>query len=126
MNKKNILIIAVAVLLLGGYFGYNYMYHDHRDITKEEAAFSINAVDLAKEFSADPSVVSKYLNKTISIKGTITEVEDKAITVDGGVYTMFDESIKLTKGSKIEVKGRCIGYDELLELVKLDQTSVVE
>ncbi|HBC03364.1 MAG TPA: hypothetical protein DC015_03990 [Aequorivita sp.] len=67
------------------------------------------------------------MNQTISVTGVITNLEDGAITLDESVYATFDENIpQLTTNEKIMIKGRCIGYDELFEIVKLDQCSLIK
>ncbi|MDY8138875.1 OB-fold protein [Aquimarina sp. 2201CG5-10] len=126
---KKILMI-VLVLLIAAIAVYKYVYQSHRDIKSEEAAFTVNATDLAKEFSEDQEASSKkYLNKTIVVSGEITEVEESAILLNEAAYCTFDDKTEISGasvGTNLTVKGRCIGYDELLEVIKLDQVSIVK
>jgi len=78
MKKKlifgliTILIIAIAV--------YQYAYQSHRDIESEEANFELTASNLIKEFGADADAAStKYNNKTISVNGTVTNIDGNNI-----------------------------------------------
>ena len=59
--------------------------------------------------------------------GVISDIEESAITIDDNAYCLFDEKlIGLNVGEQIKIKGRCIGYDELLEVVKVDQSVILK
>ncbi len=124
MKKQTKIIIAIALLFLGAYFAYNYMYQEHRDIKTEEAKLTVSAIELAKIFKDNQS--SEVLNSTVQVSGIITEINANTLTIDNSVQCSFDleiEKIKINK--KITVKGRCIGYDDLFEIVKLDQSTII-
>ncbi|MHA7057560.1 OB-fold protein [Aquimarina sp. M1] len=124
--------ILAVVLTLGilGFLGYKYVYQSHRDIQGEEAKFIVDATELAREFSQDPEVSSKkYLNMTIIVKGGLTEIENNSMMLDDAAYCSFDGNHNISKSnlnSMYTIKGRCIGYDELLEIVKLDQAAIIK
>ena len=69
---------------------------------------------------------SKYLDKVIEITGEVSLIEENAIVLNNGVQVGFIEGTmpKVTLNSLLTIKGRCVGYDELLEMVKIDQASV--
>lgn len=125
MKKKTTLtIFIIAIIGLGAYYFYNhFLYKEARNIETEEASFSIKSSDFFKEYSSDPTKAdSKYLNKTIEITGTVTEVSDSTITLDKKIFCQMTQKANpdLTNKS-ISIKGRCIGYDDLFEQVKFDQ-----
>ncbi|HNP68014.1 MAG TPA: hypothetical protein PKH16_08935 [Aequorivita sp.] len=123
--SKHRKILILIILLSVGYFGYNYIYQDHRDIKSETSQLEITASYLLERFKTNDG--NALLNQTISVTGVITNLEDGAITLDESVYATFDENIpQLTTNEKIMIKGRCIGYDELFEIVKLDQCSLIK
>ncbi len=125
MKKKTKLIIALVLIILGAYFAYNYMYQDHRDINNEDAVVNISASELIVFFNDNKS--EEVLNKTVQITGTITEIENNNITIDNTVQCSFDTAIQnLNLKDIITVKGRCIGYDELFEVAKMDQSSIIK
>ena len=110
---------------------YLYAYKNHRNIATETADFSITVSNLQKEFTASDSVATqKYQDKAIQISGKLTsiDVENKAIVVDEKVYANFLKTIpdNLTVGKLIIIKGRFLGYDDLVEEFKIDQTVIVE
>jgi len=126
MNKKKIGLLILVVLLISGYFGYNYLYKDHRDIKTEEAAVKVSAQELAKMFS-DNGGTSDILNSTVQVSGEVTEMDEQSITIDDSVQCSFDGGVSgVSLGDQITVKGRCIGYDDLFEIVKLDQSTIIK
>ncbi len=129
MKKKLLILISIiAVVAIGAYF---YAYQGHRDIKTESADFTVTISDLQKEFTENDSLANrKYADKTIQISGKITaiDVPNKGIVIDEKLFGTFDAKIPndLSVGKQVKVKGRFLGYDELLEEFKIDQISIVE
>lgn len=129
MKKKLIylfLFIIVAAVSL-----YFYIYKDHRDIATESADFSVAVASLKQEFTANDSIATtKYQDKTIQISGKLTNIdaENKSITIDEKLFATFMQNLpkELPVGKPIKIKGRFLGYDDLLEEFKMDQTVIVE
>ncbi len=125
MKKQTKLLIALVLLILAAYFAYNYMYQDHRDIKTEEAKISVSATELVTFFKDDKS--EEILNNTVQVSGEITEMDSKSITLDDSVLCSFDTEIQgINLNDKITIKGRCIGYDDLFEIAKLDQSTIIK
>lgn len=122
--------LIILVLITIGIISYNYIYKDHRDIKTEQADFIISTDSLKSTFSNYPlKSEKKYLNKTIVISGIITEINTSDITIENYIFCNFGKQVDkspIEKNNSIKVKGRFIGYDDLLELVKLDQCYVLE
>jgi hypothetical protein len=117
--------VILLILIIIGVIAYNYIYHNHRDIESESAEFVLNANDLANEFVINPSAAEKkYLNRTIEVEGNITELNEYDLTLDDKIFCQFSSKIKV-ENNKIRVKGRFIGYDNLLEQIKLDQCGIL-
>ena len=106
------------------FIGYKYMYHEHRNISSEDEIFNGTAIVLKQYFYNNSSESdNKYLNKTVVVYGEVSEVEGNTITINDDVYCVFDKNVnELIISKHIKIKGRCIGYDELLEIVKIDQS----
>lgn len=121
------IILFLLIIIVGLFIAYKYLYHEHRNIANEEAAFTISVNDLLKDFVADESKANaKYLDKSITIKGKITNVDssNKTIVLNEKVFIILDafKDVKLTE--EVSVQGRLIGYDSLLEEIKLDQAQI--
>jgi hypothetical protein len=126
MKKKAIIILIL--IITSSFIGYKYIYKDHRDIKNEKAEFTIKAADILYKFSTNPIDSNiDYLNKTIEVFGEISEYSANEITISNSVFCQLTDSIntELLINSKIKIKGRVIGYDDLLEQVKLDQCTII-
>lgn len=129
MKKKIGLLVILLVFL--GILVYLYAYKDHRNIATEKSDFEITVLKLKTEFLKNDSIANlKYQDKTIEVVGKITNVdtETKGIVLDDILYGTFNESLpsELAVGKVVKIKGRFIGFDDLLEEFKLDQISVVK
>lgn len=125
MLKK---IIIFGVIIAAAIIAYDYIYQDHRTIENEKVEFFVSSLEIASQFSENLTTAEhKYLNKTIEVSGLITELNIKDITLDDKVFCQFSEAIEtlVKENSIIKIKGRVIGYDDLLEQVKLDQCTII-
>lgn len=125
MKKWAILIVLCIVVVI---IGYRYVYQDHRDIATETSIYKLTALDISNEFAINPmSSENKYLNKTIEVSGSVSDKNPQNITIEGKVFCQFSNEIQTDlKTDQIKIKGRFIGYDDLLEQVKLDQCIIID
>ena len=122
--KKYIILILLLVLAV---IGYNYIYQDHRDIEHETPEFSLSAEKLQSDFLMNYSQAETlYLDKTLHVKGKVTELNASDLTLDDIVFCSFKTIDNVKIGDVLMLKGRCIGYDDLLEIVKMDQCTIIE
>ncbi len=131
MKKKRIIIIAISALLVFGamyYLYYGVLYKDGRVIHKEEPAFMVTSIQILKEYETNVGNANiKYLNKTIEVTGGITQTDTHILVLFPGVSCSFDNPLgKISIGAQTTVKGRCLGYDELFNEVKMDQCTIKE
>ncbi|MDR6967033.1 uncharacterized protein YxeA [Flavobacterium arsenatis] len=129
MKKK--LLIIIVILILASIGLYFYAYKGHRDIATENAAFDLTVSGLSKEFSENDSLAnSKYADKTIQIYGKVTDVDfpSHSIIIDEKLSVVFTDSVlpKINLQDAITIKGRFVGYDDLLEEFKIDQATKAE
>lgn len=126
--KKKLAITAVTIVVLalaGSYIWYGYLYKDARNVSDEDAAYTLDAEALTAHYQAgQQNADAKYLNKTIAVTGIVTTVADSVVTLNGTVFCGFNEKMAQPEGKQLTVKGRCIGYDELFGEVKLDQCTL--
>lgn len=124
--KKNKIILILIFVLIAGYLIYSYVYQSHRDIAAEKGSFTVTADAIHEEFKADEqNANAKYLDKTIDVYGKISSIdsEENTIVIDDKMFAVFKEQIpaNLKVASEIKIKGRFIGYDDLLGELKMDQ-----
>lgn len=126
---KNKLLIAAVVLFALVVIIYNYLYKSHRDIATENVSYSVSVQNVYSSFKQNDSLANKkYLDKTIEIYGKITNIDlpSKIITVDEKLIARFTKNVpnNLKLKSFIALKGRLVGYDDLLEEIQMDQCTV--
>lgn len=120
--------ILIIVFIIIGIIAYNYIYQKHRNISDESPEFILMVDELKSEFlSNSPNSEQKYLNKILKITGNLSEFNTKQLTLDQMVFCQLKDSLNqsLQKDMVITIKGRFIGYDDLLEQVKLDQCIII-
>ena len=128
MFRRKHIFISIVLLILSVMAMYNYMYKSHRDIATEVPDFSMESKALGADFLKDTEKsTAKYVDKTIQISGKVTEIESDNFTLDQLIVCYADSTTikEVQINSNVYVKGRSIGYDELLGLVKLDQISII-
>ena len=125
MKNKAILLLFLGIILI---VGYSYIYKDHRVIENETPDFVATSNSVFQEFSENQqSSEIKYLDKTIEVKGIVTELNNNDLTLNNKIFCKFTKTITTIKlNDQVTLKGRCIGYDDLLEQVKLDQCNFIE
>lgn len=129
MKRKRIAFVIITSLLLvssGIYFYYGFLFKEARNIESEMPDLSIATTKLLYDYNSNPKKAdSLYLNKTIEITGKVTKETDSVVILDNAVFCLFTQKIKgKLINNKVTVKGKCIGYDELFEEVKLDQCTI--
>jgi hypothetical protein len=130
MKRKKIIIlilIILSIIILG--LIYNYTFNSkHRDIAKEEASITLSSKELYSQFQKNELLATtNYLDKVIEIQGEITSIDEKEIVISNQIQVNLNvqEMNKVINKTLITIKGRCVGYDELLEMVKIDQATII-
>lgn len=126
--RKGKWIALIVVLIITAFLGYRYIYQDHRDIESEVAKYTLSTSEISQLYADDAvSAEQKFLNKTIEVSGLISEINTNDITIDDKVFCQFSNGVEtlLNTTDTIKIKGRVIGYDDLLEQVKLDQCTII-
>jgi hypothetical protein len=130
MGKKFKIILGILVIIaVAGFAGYKYMMTGGaRHVENEDAAYTLTAEQLAKEFSEnEPAASAKYLNKAIAVSGTVTATDKGTATLNGQIIcTLHDTTNVAGEDAKIVLKGRVVGYDDLMQEVRLDECSITE
>ena len=128
MKKKLFLgMVMVALLMV---VGYQYLYRPHRDIKSEESDYLLTVPVLAAEFNGNPEMANaRYADKVVEVRGIVTAIDAEAgsVTLDRKLYATLSNNIQLPRpNQKITVKGRFLGYDDLLEELRMDQATIAK
>ncbi|SED20104.1 hypothetical protein SAMN04489761_4600 [Tenacibaculum sp. MAR_2009_124] len=125
--KKNKWIILILILLIGGLVAsIKYLYRAPKQIEEIEAAYkgtSINFITLLQEDSL------KWNNVSIEISGTVTELVGNNFVMDNFIFCQLKENsepfLSNQLNTSITIKGIVIGYDELLNELKINQCIIL-
>jgi len=129
MKKSLKLLLTVAVLLVLALFGgYSYlMKGGARDINSEPAAYTIDANALTANFKTDNAHSNKmYLNQTVAVTGEVSACDAKNVTLNQNVICSLQGAAPIKVGQKVKLKGRLLGFDDLMEEIRLDQCSLIQ
>jgi hypothetical protein len=127
MIKK--IIIALLILIVAAFGVYKFVYREHRDIASEDVTYTETVAQVFDAFQKNAQKANaKYLDKTIEISGKITNIDpqNKLITVDGKLSAKCTNSIPggLKLQNAVILKGRVVGYDDLLGEIQMDQCTI--
>lgn len=127
-RKKTAFVIATLLIItsVGIYFYYGFLFKEARNIESEVPDFNIAAIKLLQDYNTNPEKAdSLYLNKTIEITGKVTQETDSVVILENNLFCLFTKKTKdKLINNNVTVKGKCIGYDELFQEVKLDQCTI--
>ena len=116
-----IIIGAVVALVID-----KVVYKSHAEMEDLQTQFSGNSTDFLKKVNIN---YQKWQNTIVQLDGIISSIDQKGISLnDHKIYCHFSQKINtetLIKGTSITIRGRVIGYDDLLEELKLDKTIIV-
>ena len=122
--KKLLVILALAAIVIGGFFAYKMYTKKHDDMSDLKADFKISSAIFFQEFSNNEVEANeKYLNKIIEVNGEISKIstDDSGITQiylksDDPMFGVIcdmnpEEKIEHIKaGQTVIIKGICSGY----------------
>ncbi len=130
MNKKvKIIFITFAIISVFAVLGINYVKRGGtRDILSEKSDFQLDSRTISAAFVSNIDLANKkYLDKVIEISGGVTAIKDTIVTVDNNVICSFKIANKsIQKDQKLTIKGRLVGFDDLMGEVKLDNCFLIE
>ncbi len=129
MSRKKYIIVTATSMLIGLLgWGYLYIFHGtHRNIAKEVATAEFQAPELL--FIFQQGTAESYVDQVVLVTGNVSSIDKKTVVLNGMIQIdlLQETDISIQNKQSIKVKGRCVGYDDLLEVVKIDQgTQIIE
>ena len=123
-NKTAFIFAALMMLGIGLWSAYQYLFAAPLSTNEIATEYQGSAEDFYQLLQTD---FEQWHNKIVQISGTITEINGEGILLNHKIYCQFED--KLTNAAEndvITLKGRVIGYDELLEETKLNQCIIIQ
>jgi len=128
MKIRNVLIILLVAVVIGGIIGYKQYNKPHRDLMSEKVSAQMTAQELFSAYEEDESQANEqYLDEMVEITGTIERVniEQEKSTLQlqtedmmAGIICEFEAGALKNipaEGEKITVRGICTG--KLMDVV---------
>lgn len=128
MKKVIYKISILTIILIVAFLTMNYViYGGQRDIQAEDADFKTTASIVSNEFKDDNDKANqKYLNRVIEVSGEVTKINKNDLTLNGTILCrIIKKSTVPTMGKTIKVKGRVVGYDDLMGEISLDDCRIL-
>lgn len=126
MIKK--ILFYLIIFSLGLYISYRYVYQEHRNIYIEEPKYILTSDSLFNHFNINQKEANQiYINQILKIKGGVNTISENQLILYPGIACLADSNIKINgvlPKDTIEIKGRCIGFDDLFLEVKMDQITL--
>ncbi len=124
-KKYKVVLITIAIIAVCGYYSYQYIYQKHKSIDDLEVAFSGTAAVFLDKIKQD---AIKWQNVIVELEGIVSSIDDKGFVCNENIYCQWDVNFlnsEIKTGQIIKIKGRMMGYDDLLEEIKIDQTKII-
>lgn len=124
--KENKKFVITLLIILGIYNVYRYIYKSHITIEEVTVSFTGNAIELLEKSNNGFTI---WNQKVVEINGIVTSKDTKGITLNNQVYCQLKDNVVLlniVKKQEVEIKGRVIGYDNLLEELKLNECILIK
>jgi hypothetical protein len=116
-NKKWFLIGLLAITLSS--FGiYQYLFQAPKTTEQRSVAYRGTTNDFLTKLQKEPT---SWNGKTVVLTGVVTELLADGVLVDAVAFCQMTKKNSLSIAQKINIKGQVIGYDELLNELKLHQ-----
>ncbi len=129
--KIVLIIIFIFLLAMGGIAWYLFT-EKFADTAEIRTEYTLKANDFIKEFQQNDSLANiKYIEKIISVKGVVTDLEtldsvvnvkmSDSLTGDYIIYTFQEQHLaeakKIKIGEQVSIKGSCSGavYSDILQ-----------
>lgn len=124
-KKIKIALGVIAFVFISAFVIKSVIYKPHTLIENESTSYEGQAAIFLETLKRD---VEQWQNKIVVLSGTISSKDNNGVMLNHAIYCQFKdvEPLKaLQQGQTITLKGRIIGYDDLLEELKLDKTIII-
>ena len=133
MTKNKITLITISLLFFIAFFGTVFFTYNkpHKDFSAAQTDITLEAAKLYEHYQNDLSDANlKFLDKVLLVNGPVTELNSNLVIIGGNIVCSLDSSHVLDTSIKlydeISVRGRCIGYDDLFEEVRIDHCFIMQ
>lgn len=119
--KRNKLLVVILIIVFGGFSAYKYTYKPHKLIEELTPNYKGEASSFIQKASGNFNL---WNTKIVVLTGKVTSIDKEGITLNNQIFCQFKNSKEIASIKKnlvVQIKGRVIGYDNLLDELKLNQ-----
>ncbi len=113
------ILLAITVITL------KIVYKPHIALQERAVKFTGSAVEVVAKVQSNSSA---WQDEVVQLTGKVTAVDETGFTLNDVAYCQKGNTLHMAKihvDDIITIKARVIGYDDLLEEIKLDQTALI-
>ena len=123
LKKTKVVFIAsvMMVLVVGVVNVYQYISMSPKDIVEITPEYVGDATEF--NFLVTDNL-SYWTGKVVQITGEVTELTEYGIVMNGTIFCQFengDDLQSIVENQQINIKGKLVGFDEILMEIKLNQ-----
>jgi len=122
--KKNKVVFIVSVMLVftvGVGYVYQYISMSPKDIVEITPEYVGDATEF--NFLVTDNL-SYWTGKVVQITGEVTELTEDGVVINGTIFCQFEngnDQQSIVENQQINIKGKLVGFDEILMEIKLNQ-----
>lgn len=124
-SKVKIALVFIFVAVASMFIANRIVYKPHELMKDLNEVFAGTANDFKLKYLKNPA---KWSNAIVLLNGEITSLDNNGAMLSDIVFCQFEDENStdyLKEGKNVTVKGRFIGYDDLLEEMKLDNCIIL-
>ncbi|MGB1170352.1 MAG: hypothetical protein ACPG4G_09785 [Flavobacteriaceae bacterium] len=123
LKKNKVVFIAsvMMVLVVGVVNVYQYISMSPKDVVEITPEYVGDATEF--NFLVTDNL-SYWTGKVVQITGKVTELTEYGIVMNGTIFCQFengDDLQSIVENQQINIKGKLVGFDEILMEIKLNQ-----
>lgn len=121
LKSKKTWIGLLVIAAIAAYGLMTYIYKPHERIEDQAVTFKGTSTSLIQKAKENESAI---VNGIVALNGQVSNIAADGFTISESIFCQPNDNAilnQLSQGQSISIKGRFIGYDDLLEEVKLDQ-----
>ena len=125
-NKLVFIFTVVALLAIGVGYGYQYMFMSPKKVVEITPEFTADADEFNNLMDEN---LPSWIGKVVQITGKATQLTQDGILLNGSIYCQFENKKdiqSIIENQNIVVKGKLVGFDELLMEIKLNQCIIIQ
>lgn len=119
LKKSKWFLIILFIVSIAFISIYKFAYKPHKNIEELTVNYKGSSKIFYSKMIKNPTI---WLNKIVELSGKITALDTLGLVLNENIFCQFKKSIHtLEINQNVTIKGQIIGYDDLLDELKINQ-----